>query len=78
MQTLYSLYAAQLATIAWIQEGKNSPDVERRNIIVGLGLRKSENAGGDREEHEKNVFEEVMNMLYRLLLDDVEDRSIEG
>ena len=64
MQTLHSLYAAQIATIIWTAESEGTLEVDRRNVIVGIALRKSE--GGDNDglsEQERNLFAGVMEML---------------
>lgn len=64
MQTLHSLYAAQIATIIWTAESEGVLEVDRRNVIVGIALQKSE--GGDSDglsEQERNLFVGVMEML---------------
>lgn len=65
MQTLYALYAAQIATIVWVHESRGSVDVARRNVVVGLALHKSggtDDAG--LQESERDVFQGVMSMVF--------------
>ncbi|KAG2078226.1 hypothetical protein BDR04DRAFT_1087977 [Suillus decipiens] len=57
LQTLHSLYAAQIATIIWVEEAKKMA-VERRSVIVGIALR-----DGD----ERKTFHGVMDHLNRLI-----------
>lgn len=64
MQTLHSLYAAQIATIVWTAESDGGLEGERRNVVVGIALKKSDE--GDDEglsERERNLFVGVMEML---------------
>ncbi|RDB21439.1 hypothetical protein Hypma_011672 [Hypsizygus marmoreus] len=68
MQTLFSLYASQIATIVWVQQSTHSLTPSRRSVVVGLALRKSEETeDGGITEREKTVFEGVMSMLYEVL-----------
>ncbi|GLB34887.1 hypothetical protein LshimejAT787_0204520 [Lyophyllum shimeji] len=68
-QTLHSLYAAQIATIVWLQEGFGSIGNRRRSVVVGLALKKSDDGGHDEgvTEREKVVFQGVMSSLQELL-----------
>ncbi|KAF7969888.1 hypothetical protein HWV62_25613 [Athelia sp. TMB] len=68
MQTLHSLYAAQAATIAWTADSASSMEVDRRDVIVGIALRKSD-GGADEglNEMERALFLGVMDMLRELL-----------
>lgn len=64
MQTLHSLYAAQIATIVWTAEAEGALEVDRRNVVVGIALRKSEGDDNDGlSEQERNLFVGVMEML---------------
>lgn len=68
MQTLHSLYAAQIATLIWAAESDGVLEVDRRNVVVGIALRKSD--GGDGEglsQQDRVIFLEVMDMLRELL-----------
>ncbi|KAG1803768.1 uncharacterized protein HD556DRAFT_1330194 [Suillus plorans] len=58
LQTLHSLYAAQIATIIWVEEAKKMA-VNRRSVVVGIALHK--------DADERNTFHGVMNHLYRLV-----------
>ncbi|KAG1827192.1 uncharacterized protein BJ212DRAFT_1310805 [Suillus subaureus] len=60
LQTLHSLYAAQIATIIWIEEAKKMA-VDRKSVVVGIALRREGNAD------ERKTFHGVMNHLYRLV-----------
>ena len=55
MQTLYSLYAAQIATLVWLAVG------EPRSVVVGIALEKT---GQDEQE----TFHTVMQALQTLLV----------
>jgi hypothetical protein len=64
MHTLHSLYAAQIATILWTAEFDGPLEVDRRNVVVGIALRKSDGAGSDElSQEEREVFRGVMDML---------------
>ncbi|KAG0707667.1 hypothetical protein DFH29DRAFT_592474 [Suillus ampliporus] len=68
LQTLHSLYAAQIATIIWVEEGKRSLAVDRRSVVVGIALRKARVMEGDGlDVGERKTFHGVMNHLYRLV-----------
>lgn len=68
MQTLHSLYAAQMATIVWTAEAQGPFEVSRRGVIVGLALRKSGVVGDvGLTESEKATFRGTMSMLQELL-----------
>ncbi|KAG1891107.1 hypothetical protein F4604DRAFT_1642708 [Suillus subluteus] len=61
LQTLHSLYAAQIATIIWVEEAKKMA-VDRKSVVVGIALRRE----GDADE--RKTFHGVMDHLYRLLV----------
>lgn len=64
MQTLHSLFASQIATIIWTAESDGSLEINRRNVVVGLALRKSESSSGDGlNQQERDLFVGVMDML---------------
>jgi len=71
MQTLHSLYAAQIATIVWTAESEGPLEVVRRNMVVGIALRKSDGTsdGNGLSQQEREVFVGVMNMLRDALAD---------
>jgi proteasome assembly chaperone 3 len=63
--TLYSLYAAHIATLVWTIAQGNEP---RRNVIVGLALKGKD--GGDNmfgiDEEDRSTFKEIMAMIVDL------------
>ncbi|KAI0065402.1 hypothetical protein BV25DRAFT_1798433 [Artomyces pyxidatus] len=66
-QPLYSLYAAQIATLVWTAEterGLIAPS--RPSVIVGLALRKA-GQGEDASNADTTVFHGVMDMVRDLL-----------
>lgn len=68
MQTLHSLYTAQIATIIWTAESAGAMEIDRRNVVVGIALRKSDgDADEGLSEKERMVFLDVMDMLRELL-----------
>ncbi|KII88402.1 hypothetical protein PLICRDRAFT_175996 [Plicaturopsis crispa FD-325 SS-3] len=68
MQTLHSLYASQIATIVWTAESQGPLEVDRKAVVVGVALRKSEgDESGGLSESERDVFLGVMSMLNELL-----------
>ncbi|KZT70142.1 hypothetical protein DAEQUDRAFT_709031 [Daedalea quercina L-15889] len=68
MQTLHSLYAAQIATVIWTEEVQEFMEAERRPIVVGLALRKSTETGGlSLTDQERKVFHGVMEMVRELV-----------
>jgi len=63
MQTLYSLYAAQIATLIWLTIGG-----EPRGVVVGIALQRSK--GHEEEElgeEEQETFREVLEALQTAL-----------
>jgi proteasome assembly chaperone 3 len=68
LQTLHSLYAAQIATIIWVEEAKRSLAVDRRSVVVGIALRRARaTEGGGLDADERNTFHGVMHHLYHML-----------
>lgn len=67
MHTLHSLYASQIATVIWTEEVQEFLEAERRRIVVGLALRKSEAEGLGLTDHERKVFYGVMDMIRELV-----------
>ncbi|KIK49199.1 hypothetical protein CY34DRAFT_797138 [Suillus luteus UH-Slu-Lm8-n1] len=57
LQTLHSLYAAQIATIIWVEEAKKMA-VDRRSVVVGIALRDAD---------ERKIFHGVMDYIGRLI-----------
>lgn len=66
LQTLYSLYVSQIATIIWRHESQRGLESSRRSVVVGLALSKLGSQEGEMRA-EKEVFEGVMSMLHDLL-----------
>ncbi|PPR03619.1 hypothetical protein CVT24_007736 [Panaeolus cyanescens] len=62
LQTLHSLYAAQIATIIWTDELNRKGDDSRRSVVVGLALAKV-----DDDEKIREVFQSIMSMLLEVL-----------
>ncbi|KAG8217712.1 hypothetical protein J3R82DRAFT_5868, partial [Butyriboletus roseoflavus] len=54
MQTLYSLYAAQIATLVWLATGG-----EPRSVVVGIALWRSE----EEQQNFYGVMEALQTML---------------
>ncbi|KAJ7430709.1 hypothetical protein B0H11DRAFT_1837575 [Mycena galericulata] len=67
IQTLHSLYAAQIATIVWTAGLSNPLEVSRKSVIVGIALRKSDGHEGSLTESERSVFAGVMSMVLELV-----------
>ena len=67
MQTLHSLYAAQIATIIWTHESQTALEASRRSIVVGVALC-GRDSDANADKRERAVFEGVMTMLQELLL----------
>ncbi|KAJ7774919.1 hypothetical protein B0H16DRAFT_1408037 [Mycena metata] len=68
LQTLHSLYAAQIATILWTTGSTNPLQVSRKPVIVGIALRKSEAQNDEGlTENERSVFVGVMSMVFQLV-----------
>ncbi|KAG9028440.1 hypothetical protein FS837_003885 [Tulasnella sp. UAMH 9824] len=81
MQTVYNLYASQIAAILWTFEGGDGSS--RRPVVVGLALKKSkaaadsalvadvgdEETGGAEEasEEDRELFRGVMEMVKEVL-----------
>lgn len=63
MQTLHSLYVAQIATIIWNWEDEHSPGL-RRSVVVGIALRKTDKQD---EVSERESFFQIMEMVQKLL-----------
>lgn len=58
MQTLYSIYAAQIATLLWLTIGG-----EPRSIVVGIALCVSKG-----REEEQQTFHAVLETLRTMLM----------
>ena len=67
LQTLHSLYAAQIATLVWLTEDQALVGSSRRSIIVGIALQKVANEGGGLNEREKRTFHAIMEALMGML-----------
>jgi proteasome assembly chaperone 3 len=69
MQTLHSLYAAQIATLVWLAEDEELLGGDRRSVIVGIALRKATSAREeDLNEEERNAYHGIMGALQMLLM----------
>ncbi|KAF7294870.1 hypothetical protein MIND_01024900 [Mycena indigotica] len=66
MQTLHSLYAAQIATIIWTASS-NPLDVTRKSVVVGIALQRTSSDDENLTAHERNVFGGVMKMILELV-----------
>lgn len=66
IQALYSLYAAQIATIIWTEEEKTGLD-SRKSVVVCLALSKVDGEAEEVKLLEKEVFQGVMTMIYELM-----------
>lgn len=63
MQTLYTLYAAQIATLVWLATGG-----EPRSVVVGIALCRAEgHAEGGLSKEEQGTFHGVMEALQAIL-----------
>jgi hypothetical protein len=63
MHTLYSLYAAQIATLLWL-----TIRGEPRSVVVGIALRISKTHGeGELSEEDQQTFRAVMAALQTAL-----------
>ena len=68
LDTLHSLYASSVATLVWTHEAARTLGAERRAVVIGIALRKGDEAsGGELSEHERKVFFGVMERLRELL-----------
>ncbi|KAJ3537582.1 hypothetical protein NM688_g6663 [Phlebia brevispora] len=68
-QTLHSLYASQVATLVWNADATGPLQEERRAVIVGIALRKSDGTAAEESlsEQERTTFFEVMGLVQELL-----------
>ncbi|KLO14500.1 hypothetical protein SCHPADRAFT_851115 [Schizopora paradoxa] len=62
---LYSLYASQIATTVWTSNAEDAIGGERRNVMVGLSLRKKMPNGDP--EREREMYMQVIEMVMELL-----------
>ncbi|KAI6028701.1 hypothetical protein F5J12DRAFT_807098 [Pisolithus orientalis] len=67
LRSLHSLYAAQIATLAWCAEGQ-APGPGRRSVIVGIALKQSvQTVEEGFDEHERKTFQGIMQALATML-----------
>ena len=66
MQSLYSLYASQIATIVWLAESEGLLGVSHRGVIVGIALKKRSGGSGVTAE-DTETFRSVMDMVYEVV-----------
>ncbi|THU87268.1 hypothetical protein K435DRAFT_917182 [Dendrothele bispora CBS 962.96] len=69
IQTLHNLYASQIATITWTTEAALPLQMSRKNVIVGIALRKTTPAAEKPElsEEERSTFAGIMSMIQEML-----------
>ena len=67
LRTLYALYASQVATIIWIEEGGGLADERRRSVVLGIALKKSGGEDHGLSEAERETFHQVMGMVKDLV-----------
>jgi proteasome assembly chaperone 3 len=67
MRILHGLYASQIATIIWASESQNPLEVNRRSVVVGIALQKVDGDGVGLNDHQREVFLQVMNMVRDIL-----------
>ncbi|GJE87142.1 hypothetical protein PsYK624_032250 [Phanerochaete sordida] len=69
LQTLHSLYAAQVATLVWTSSADGLVGDSRRAIIVSIALRPVPGAEGGESlsEHERRMFHGIMAVVRTLL-----------
>ncbi|KAI6005650.1 hypothetical protein EDD15DRAFT_2538545 [Pisolithus albus] len=68
LRSLYSLYAAQVATLIWCAGGHMLGGSDRRSVIVGIALRQSTRTVEEGlDEHERKTFHETMQALASML-----------
>ncbi|KAG6336413.1 hypothetical protein ID866_2686 [Astraeus odoratus] len=67
LHTLYSLYAAQIATLVWLAEEQALVGSDRRSVIVSIALRKSTNTEEGLDERERSAFHDIMKILMHAL-----------
>ncbi|KAL1676985.1 hypothetical protein EV122DRAFT_215118 [Schizophyllum commune] len=68
--TLHYLYASQIATIVWTAEGGGALAGPRRDVIIGLALRKSAPSPDDEgslSEAERETYNATMLLLQEIL-----------
>lgn len=68
--TLHYLYASQIATIVWTAEGGGALAGPRRDVIIGLALRKSAPSPDDEgslSEAERETYNAIMLLLQEIL-----------
>ncbi|KAF9075213.1 hypothetical protein BDP27DRAFT_1380828 [Rhodocollybia butyracea] len=67
-QTLHNLYVAQIATIVWLSQSENPLQAARKNVVVGIALRRTNETGdSDLSETERKTFYGVMSAIQDLL-----------
>lgn len=67
LQTLHSLYASQIATLAWAYEPPSTADLGRKSVVVGLALKKVESGDDGLSEDEKTTFRGIMALVQDML-----------
>ena len=71
LEALHSLYASSAATLVWTHEANGPLGGERRPVVVGIALKKSDGPAAEgSSEHERKVFFGVMKMIGELLASD--------
>lgn len=71
MGTLYSLYATHIATLLWtLNAPQVTNDDDRRNVVVGIALKKSQDASDDDAGlsiEEQTTYKGLMQMIVEYL-----------
>jgi len=67
LQSLHSLYAAQIATLVWLAEDQALVGSNRRSIIVGIALQKVTDEGDGLNERERRMFHGIMKAVMGVL-----------
>lgn len=68
--TLHSLYASHIATLLWTMASQRGDGGDRRNIVVGLALKRSQEYQGEDARlsaGEQTTFKGVVEMIVELL-----------
>lgn len=67
MQTLHSLYAAQVAALVWVAQSEEYLGGQRNDVVVGIALKRIEDKGTGAEVRQRLVFNGVMSMVGEVL-----------
>lgn len=70
MQTLQSMYVAQVATLVWVAQSGEPLGGRRNDVVVGIALKRKPGEGAEVEDAQKATFRGVMDMVNELLSPD--------